>query len=152
MEEISISLNSKEAPLGQYSDVLFPIMSVFFSFREVILYSFSRWHRRWRAGEPQVSSWERGGGEEGRSLLWSSGPHLLASQPHSLRVKSGESGGGSLSPRNANSATSPAVRGPPGISLVLLVLWDSVTSSIRPPDLKRPPWGLCHRFPRLVFQ
>lgn len=100
-------------------------------------------------GELQASSRERGGGEEPHVVLWAS---PLASQPHSLRVKPGVSGGGSLSPRNANSATSPATGGPPRISLVLLVLWDLVSPSTRPPDLRRAPCGLCHRFPHLVSQ
>lgn len=87
------------------------LSGLFFSFQEVVFYSFPKWQLRFRAGEPHETPPRRQGFSlwDGEGSLSACGPLGLTFCPHHLTAsgQSLESLVDVLSPRNANSAIPP---------------------------------------------
>ena len=99
--------------------IFYFLSGLFFSFREVVLCSFPRGRVRWEAEKPHPSSGERGGALCLCVVPWASGLTALQLQSQAWCIW-----GMFSQPSGCKLSHLPsAVPNPPGMSLVLLVLW-----------------------------
>ena len=112
------------------------LSGLFFSFQEVVLCSFPRGHVRWRAEKPYPSSGERGGALCLRVVPWASDLTALQLQSQAWCIW-----GMFSQPSGCKlSYLPPAASSPPGISLVLLVLWPDCLHHQAPRPGQIPLW------------